>query len=82
MWHLTAEMQDTRLAFASNSGVLIQDFTSNRILHFEITHKTKLLGNEETKHSKTCMYSHIFLRLHRNYSLFLPKPFNTVVVCY
>jgi hypothetical protein len=70
------------LAFASYCGVLIQNFTINRILHFEITHKAKLLDNEEIKHFKTCNYSYIFLRFRRNYSLFLPKLFNKVVVCY
>jgi len=70
------------LAFASYCGVLIQEFTINRILHFEITHKTKLLDNKELNHLKTCKYSYIFLRLHRNYYLFLPKLFNNVVFCY
>jgi hypothetical protein len=44
---VTAEMQVIWLAFANYCGVLIQDFTINRILHFEITHKTTFLDNEE-----------------------------------
>ena len=50
MWQLTAEMEVMWLAFASYCGVLIQDLPNNRILHFEITHKTKLLENKEIKH--------------------------------
>jgi hypothetical protein len=49
VWQLTAEMQVMWLASASYCCVIIQDFTINRILHFQITHKTKLLDSEEIK---------------------------------